>query len=67
MNFRAVLDEVSTWPIEERLRLLDELWERVVDDPEAIIPGDAPRPNLRLHRHPQEPNASRGGFKSNQG
>jgi putative addiction module component (TIGR02574 family) len=31
MDFHAVLTEVDAWPIGERIRLMNELWDRLVD------------------------------------
>ena len=32
MDFDAVLTEVSAWPPSDRVRLLNELWDRLVDE-----------------------------------
>ena len=31
MNYQSVLDEVESWPVDDRLRLVQEVWERLVD------------------------------------
>ena len=31
MDFHAVLTEVETWPVEDRIRLINELWDRLLD------------------------------------
>ena len=32
MDVNAVLHEVESWPLEVRVELMHELWDRVVDD-----------------------------------
>ncbi len=32
MNYQSVLSEVQTWPIEERIRLVQDLSDRLVDE-----------------------------------
>jgi putative addiction module component (TIGR02574 family) len=29
MDFEAVLTEVDSWPVEDRIRLVTELWDRI--------------------------------------
>jgi len=29
MDYRSVLDEVESWPIDERIRLLNEVWDGI--------------------------------------
>ena len=31
MNYQSVLDEVESWPVDDRLRLVQDVWERLVD------------------------------------
>jgi putative addiction module component (TIGR02574 family) len=31
MDYRSVLEEVETWPIEDRIRLAQDVWDRLVD------------------------------------
>jgi len=31
MDLKAVLTETDSWPVEDRLRLVHELWDRMVD------------------------------------
>ena len=31
MDMEAVLNEVETWPIEDRIRLVQEVWDRLAD------------------------------------
>jgi putative addiction module component (TIGR02574 family) len=32
MDFHTVLTEVDAWPVEDRIRLINELWDRLVQD-----------------------------------
>ncbi len=32
MDLQAVLREVDAWPVGERIRLVNELWDRLVDE-----------------------------------
>jgi putative addiction module component (TIGR02574 family) len=32
MDLKTVVSEVSTWPVEERLRLLHEIWTGLLDE-----------------------------------
>jgi putative addiction module component (TIGR02574 family) len=31
MDYQSVLNEVETWPIDDRIRLVEDVWERLVD------------------------------------
>jgi putative addiction module component (TIGR02574 family) len=31
MNLKTVLTEVETWPVEDRIRLVQEVWDGVLD------------------------------------
>jgi putative addiction module component (TIGR02574 family) len=31
MDLQTVLTEVDSWPVEDRLRLLEEVWDRLID------------------------------------
>jgi putative addiction module component (TIGR02574 family) len=31
MDLTAVLSEVDSWPIDDRIRLVEEVWDRLVD------------------------------------
>ena len=35
MDLTTVLQEVDSWPVEERLRLMEAVWDRLVDTGEA--------------------------------
>jgi len=32
MDYQSVLNEVETWPIDERIRLVQDVWDRLADD-----------------------------------
>jgi putative addiction module component (TIGR02574 family) len=36
MDYQSVLNEVETWPIDDRIRLVQDVWDRLVDQ------GDEP-------------------------
>ncbi len=31
MDYQAVLNEVASWPVDDRIRLVQEVWDRLVD------------------------------------
>lgn len=31
MDYQAVLNEVESWPIDDRIRLVQDVWDRLVD------------------------------------
>ncbi len=31
MDYQAVLDEVESWPVDDRVRLVQDVWDRLVD------------------------------------
>jgi putative addiction module component (TIGR02574 family) len=31
MDYQSVLNEVESWPIDDRLRLVQDVWDRLVD------------------------------------
>ncbi len=31
MDYQSVLNEVETWPIDDRIRLVQDVWDRLVD------------------------------------
>lgn len=31
MDYRSVLEEVESWPVDERIRLVQDVWDRLVD------------------------------------
>jgi len=31
MDYQAVLSEVESWPIDDRIRLVQDVWDRLVD------------------------------------
>jgi putative addiction module component (TIGR02574 family) len=32
MDYRSVLDEVESWPIDDRIRLVQEVWDRLAEE-----------------------------------
>jgi len=31
MDYQAILNEVESWPVDDRVRLVQDLWDRLVD------------------------------------
>jgi putative addiction module component (TIGR02574 family) len=31
MDYRSVIDEIESWPVDERVRLVEDLWDRLSD------------------------------------
>lgn len=56
MGMNDVLVEVDSWPVEERLQLLGELWDRLVDHGEE--PGLSEAQKTELDRRLAEDDAS---------
>jgi putative addiction module component (TIGR02574 family) len=46
MVFDTVLTEVDAWPVEDRIRLVNELWDRLVDQGHAPELTDAMKAEL---------------------
>jgi putative addiction module component (TIGR02574 family) len=59
MDFQAVLTAVDSWPAEDRLRLIEEVWERLAAEPEAVTLTRAQEQDLqrRLDAHRDDPKA----------
>ena len=36
MDYRTVLAEVESWPIDDRLRLLQEVWDQMVNETDDL-------------------------------
>ena len=55
MDLASVIDEVETWPVEDRLRLIEEVWEGLSSTAKAVTLTDAQKQDLRrrldAHRH----------------
>ena len=54
------LDEIRKLSVAERLRLVDEIWETIVANPEALPVSEAQRQELdrRLKAHAENPDAA---------
>jgi putative addiction module component (TIGR02574 family) len=59
MDLKTVVNEVGSWPAEERLRLIEELWESLAIAPEAVAMTDAQKQDLqrRLDAYRDDPKA----------
>lgn len=59
MDLKSVLREVVTWPVEERLRLIEEVWDTLPATPDSFTLSDAQRQDLRrrLDAHRADPKA----------
>jgi putative addiction module component (TIGR02574 family) len=59
MDLRSVLTEVESWPAEERLRLIAEVWEGLEAEPDSASLGEAQERDLerRLEAHRDSPKA----------
>jgi putative addiction module component (TIGR02574 family) len=57
MRHKSLLDDVLTLSPQERLRLLEAVWDSLSADPSAIELTDAQRQELdeRLRRHEENP------------
>ena len=47
MDLQSVLNEVGGWPVEARLRLIEEVWETISGRPEGITLSETQRRDLR--------------------
>ncbi len=57
MDYQAVLNEVESWPVDDRVRLVQDVWDRLADqgyEPEltAEIKAELDRRIEELDRHP---------------
>jgi putative addiction module component (TIGR02574 family) len=59
MDLQAVLTAVDSWPAEDRLRLIEEVWERLAAEPEAVTLTRAQEQDLqrRLDAYRDDPKA----------
>jgi putative addiction module component (TIGR02574 family) len=59
MDVTAVMNEVGTWPIEERLRLVEEVWESIEAAGATTVLSEAHRQDLqrRLDAYRDDPKA----------
>jgi len=57
MDYQAVLKEVETWPIDDRIRLVQDVWERLGDqgyEPELTdeVKAELDRRLAEMERNP---------------
>lgn len=61
MDLQTVLSEVGSWSVEDRIRLVQEVWEGIADDP-SVAPGltDELKAEVdrRLAAHAADPGAA---------
>lgn len=59
MDLQTVLTAVDSWPAEDRLRLIEEVWERLASAPEAATLTRAQEQDLqrRLDAYRDNPKA----------
>lgn len=59
MDVTTVMKEVGNWPVEERLRLIEEVWESLSDRPEATVLSEARQQDLqrRMDAYRDDPKA----------
>jgi putative addiction module component (TIGR02574 family) len=60
MNLQAVLTEVESWPIEDRIKLVQEVWDRLVDQGNELGISEELKAELdrRLAAHQLNPGAA---------
>jgi putative addiction module component (TIGR02574 family) len=60
MDYQSVLSEVESWPIDDRIRLVHDLWDRLVDQGHEPELTDELRVELdrRLAAHRADPQAA---------
>ncbi len=60
MDLQTVLTEVDTWPIDDRIRLVQEVWDRLADQGHEPELSDAMREEIdrRLAAHAANPEAA---------
>lgn len=59
MDLKTVINEVGSWPVEDRLRLIEEVWDSISATPEAATLSEAQRQDLqrRLYVYRDNPKA----------
>jgi putative addiction module component (TIGR02574 family) len=57
MDVTEVMEEVGNWPVEERLRLIEEVWDSLSKLPEEIVLSEAHEQDLqrRLDAYRENP------------
>jgi putative addiction module component (TIGR02574 family) len=60
MDLRTVLTEVDSWPVEDRIRLVQEVWDRIADQGREPKLSDEFKAELdrRLAAHQANPEAA---------
>ncbi len=60
MDVQTVLTEVDSWPIEDRIRLVQEVWDRLADQGYEPELSDAMKAEIdrRLAAHAANPDAA---------
>jgi putative addiction module component (TIGR02574 family) len=60
MDLQTVLTEVESWPIEDRIQLVQEVWDRLVDQGNEPVFSDELKAELdrRLAAHRANPGAA---------
>lgn len=60
VDLKSVLAEVDSWPVEDRIRLVHELWERLAVEGNDLELSDAAKAEIdrRLAAHASEPEAA---------
>jgi putative addiction module component (TIGR02574 family) len=59
MDLKTVIDEVGSWSVEDRLRLIEEVWDSVAAAPEAVVLTETQKQDLgrRLDLYRDNPKA----------
>ena len=59
MDLKTVVNEVGSWPVEDRLRLIEEVWDSIAAAPEAAALTEAQQRDLqrRLDAYRDNPKA----------
>lgn len=60
MDLQAVLTEIDSWPIEDRIRLVQEVWDRLAHQAHQPELSDAMKAEIdrRLAAHAANPDAA---------
>ena len=60
MDMQTVLSEVGSWPIDDRIRLVQEVWDRIADqgDDAELSDGMKAEIDRRLAAHAANPDAA---------
>ena len=60
MDLQTVLDEVDSWPVEDRIRLVQEVWDRLAGQGHGPELSDEVKAELdrRLAAHEANPDAA---------